>query len=319
MEPSLSRRSFLGGAAAAGIGLAASSAVGAPPAKGLPKRTLGRTGYQAAMLGLGMAPIGMGGHTLAEAERLIDEALDLGINYVDVAPNYANGEEKLGQVMARRRSEVFLVTKVESQQKPAILDQIRNSLRLLKTDHVDAVHLHNLGDFNLEEALQSENGGLAALREAKEKGYLRFFGVSGHLRPWKFAGAIATGQIDLVMPAMNFVDRHTYNFEETVLPLAQKHRTAVVAMKVLGGAEGMVYNRPTPAKLATDYGQAVRYALGLPGVSALVLGLRDSTELRKAVATVAAYRPLAPAELDALLARGKQLAQAWGPHFGPVV
>src|SRR5205823_13017030 len=111
--------------------------------------------------------------------------------YVDVAPNYANGEEKLGQVIARRRGEVFLVTKVEAQQKAAILDQIRNSLRLLKTDHVDAVHLHNLGDFNLEEVLQSENGGLAALEEAKGLGYLRFIGMSGHVRPWKLAGGIA--------------------------------------------------------------------------------------------------------------------------------
>lgn len=312
----LNRRSFLAGASLA------AGAAGALPAladeKSLPKRTLGRTGYRTTLLGLGMAPIGMGGHSPAEAERLVNEALDLGVNYVDVAPNYANAEEKLGPVMKRRRSDVFLVTKVESQQKAGILAQIRNSLKLLQTDHVDAVHLHNLGDFDLKQVFEDENGGLAGLREAKERGYLRFFGISGHMRPWKFTEAINTGQIDLVMCALNFVDRHTYDFEEKVLAPARKHNTAVVAMKVLGGAQGMVYDRPMPGLLASQYEDAVRYSLGLPGVSAVILGLKNSDEIRQAVRTVAGYQPFTPAELEAVLARGKEMATRWGPHFGPV-
>jgi predicted aldo/keto reductase-like oxidoreductase len=315
MESQITRRKLLGMAAVAGLGAAAHAEAAAAE---LPKRTLGRTGYKTTLLGLGMAPIGMGGHTAAEAERLVHEALDLGVNYVDVAPNYANAEEKLGPVMKTRRADAFLVTKVESQKKDGILEQIQNSLRLLKTDHVDAVHLHNLGDFNLKEVFEDENGGLAGLREAKRRGYLRFFGVSGHMRPGKFTEAISTGEIDLVMPAMNFVDRHTYNFEEKVLATARKHNTAVVAMKVLGGAIGMVYERPTPAMLAAHYESAIRYALGLDGVSAVILGLRDSAEIRKAVATVQAYRPLEAGELETLLARGKQMASEWGAHFGPV-
>ena len=325
MSNRLNRRELLGGAAA--LAPATLLATGArceaaeTPKESLPQRTLGRTGYKTTLLGIGMAPIGMGGHSLAEAERLVNEALDLGINYVDVAPNYANAEEKLGPVMAKRRNEVFLVTKVEEQKKEGILRQIQNSLRLMRTDHVDAVHLHNLGDFDLKEVFESDNGGLAGLEEAKKRGYLRFFGISGHLRPWKFTEAINTGKIDLVMPAMNFVDRHTYNFEEKVLPAAQKHHTAVVAMKVLGGAVKMVYERPTPGALAEHYEDAVRYALGLKGVSAVILGLRNSEEIRKAVATVKAYQPLPARELEALLARGKEMAATrdWGPHFGPVV
>src|SRR5438874_1776204 len=115
MDTRFSRREFLGGAAASGLTVAAgASAAPAPPApqaRGLPKRLLGRTGYQTSILALGMAPIGMGGHTPAEAERLVDQAIELGVNYIDVAPNYANAEEKLGPLMQRRRKEVFLVTK----------------------------------------------------------------------------------------------------------------------------------------------------------------------------------------------------------------
>jgi aryl-alcohol dehydrogenase-like predicted oxidoreductase len=325
MSNRLNRRELLGGAAAlapaALIANGASTQAAEPKKDALARRTLGRTGFKTTILGIGMAPIGMGGHSLAEAERLVNEVLDLGVNYVDVAPNYANAEEKLGPVMARRRDEVFLVTKVEEQKKEGILRQIQNSLRLMKTDHVDAVHLHNLGDFDLKEVFESDTGGLAGLEEAKKRGYLRYFGVSGHIRPWKFTEAINTGKIDLVMPAMNFVDRHTYNFEEKVLPAARKHKTAVVAMKVLGGAVKMVYEKPTPAMLTDHYEDAVRYALGLEGVSAVILGLRNSEEIKKAVATVKAFEPLPPARLEALMTRGKEMAamREWGPHFGPVV
>jgi hypothetical protein len=87
---------------------------------------------------------------------------------------------------------------------------------------------------------------------------------------------------------------------------------------VLGGAVGMVYDKPTPAMLADHYEDALRYALGLDGVSVAVIGLGSSEEIRRAVAGAQAYRPLEPAELQAVLARGKELAAKWGPHFGPV-
>lgn len=317
MDHRLSRRQLLRGGAA-GLGAAALGPAGSAAEGALPARTLGRTGYKTSILGLGMAPIGMMGHTREEAERLVHEALDLGVNYVDVAPNYHDGEAKLAPVMKRRRDQVFLVTKVEAQRKDGILTQIRNSLQVMGVDHVDAVHLHNLGDFDLKEVFEDENGGLAGLREAKRLGYLRYFGISGHLRPWKFTEAIRSGQIDLVMPAMNFVDRHTYNFEEKVLPEAKKHGTAVVAMKVLGGALGMDYSRRNSGTLAADYESAVRYALGLEGVSAVVMGLKSSEEIRKAVRTVREFRPLSEAEQEALAAKGRELARQWGPHFGPV-
>lgn len=318
MDRRLNRRQFLGGAAA-GVGIAALPASARAAESPMPTRTLGRTGFRNSVLGLGMAPIGMMGSSRAEAERLVNEALDLGVNYVDVAPNYSDGEAKLAPVLKRRRDGLFLVTKVESQRKEGILNQIRNSLKLMGTDHVDAVHLHNLGDFDLKEVFEDENGGMAGLREAKRLGYLRYCGISGHLKPWKFTEAIKTGQVDLVMCAMNFVDRHTYNFEEKVLPEAKKHGTAVVAMKVLGGAVRMDYGRPNPGMLADHYESAVRYSLGLNGVSAVILGLKNSEEIRKAAATVRGFQPLTAAEVETLLSKGKELSAQWGPHFGPVV
>ena len=160
---------------------------------------------------------------------------------------------------------------------------------------------------------------MAGLKAAKEAGYIRYFGISGHMRPAKFVEALNTGQIDLMMVAMNFVDRHTYNFEGTVLPVAQKHGTAVAAMKVLGGARDMQYSPPQPALLSgAHYKNAIRYALGLPGVQTLVIGVKDRAELRQAVTTIQSAKPLTAEEKQSLEAEGRKLAAKWGAHFGPV-
>jgi aryl-alcohol dehydrogenase-like predicted oxidoreductase len=299
---------------------------GAPPATQtrrtggtMPARVLGRIGRRVSLLGLGMAPLGLGGISPAEAAGVVNEAIDLGVTYIDVASNYNDAEVKLAPVLRRRRSELFLVTKVEAQEKNGVLEQIRASLRRMQTDHVDAVHLHNLGEFDLKRALGSPDGAMAGLKAAKAAGYVRYFGISGHMRPGKFVEALDTGEIDLMMVAMNFVDRFTYNFEGTVLPAAQRHRTAVAAMKVLGGAVGMQYNPPQPALLAgPHYRNAIRYALSLPGVSTLVIGVKDRDELRQAVSTVQSATPLSAQEQELLLTRGRELAARWGAHFGPV-
>src|SRR5438876_7360555 len=114
--------------------------------------------------------------------------------------------------------------------------------------------------------------------------------------------AFATGEIDLTMNALNFADRHNYDFEGLVLPVAQKHGTAVVAMKVLGGAKEWRYDGHTPATLADYHARAIRYSLGLPGVCTAVIGFGNLDEVRQAVAVARAYRPLSAAERAALLA-----------------
>jgi aryl-alcohol dehydrogenase-like predicted oxidoreductase len=343
----MNRRDFVRKAAAAGLGLAGleraseafkdptarerfsieeevgtplrpATAVKRPPSGGLPQRTLGRIDRKISLLGLGMAPLGFGGMTVSEAGAVVNEAIDLGVTYIDVAPNYNDAEAKLGPILRRRRDQVFLVTKVEEQTKEGVLRQIRESLKRMQTDHIDAVHLHNLGDFDLKQTFGSLEGAMAGLKAARQAGYLRYFGISGHMRPWKFVEALKTGEIDLVMVALNFVDRFTYNFEETVLPEARKQRAAIAAMKVLGGARRMQYSPPQPAELADHYRDAVRYALGLSGVSTLVIGVKNREELYQAVATLRTATPLTVDEEKRVLDLGRQTARRWGAHFGPV-
>jgi uncharacterized protein len=286
----------------------------------LPTRVLGRTKEKVSLLGFGMAPLGSNNTTTAQAESIVHAALDQGITYVDVSPDYGDAEAKLKGVLKTRRKGIFLVTKVnpDRQDKEGVQQQIEESLKRMGTDHLDAVHIHNLGDFDMEK-LFAPDGALAGLKEARKRGLLRFIGTSGHMRPPRFVRAIESGDIDLTMNALNFADRFTYTaFEEQVLPAAQKQGTAVVAMKVLGGAKSWQYDGRTPATLAEHHEKAIRYSLGLPGVACAVIGFSNVEEVKQAIEVACAYKPLADAERDALLRTGKEIARARGLYYGPL-
>lgn len=285
----------------------------------LPTRQLARIREKTSILGIGCAPLGSDHTSFAEAEKVINAALDMGITYVDVSPDYGNAEDKLKNVLKSRRDGLFLVTKVNpnKQDKKGVQEQIEESLKRMGTDHVDLVHIHNLGDFDMEK-LATENGPIAGLKEARKRGLIRFLGTSGHMRPQRFVRAIETGDIDLTMNALNFADRNTYDFEGLVLPAARKHGTAVVAMKVLGGAVEWKYDGKTPATLAAYHEKAIRYALGLRGVCCAVIGFSTVEEVRQAVEVIRQYKPLPDAERLALLEKGKELGLARGLYYGPV-
>jgi len=315
----LTRRGFLSGASGLAAGLALAPEAVSVADGPMPARTLGRTGVKVPLIGFGMAPLGSERTSAAEAEAIVRGAIDLGVTYLDVSPDYGDAEAKLKAPLKGNRERVFLVTKVNPNAPDAagVQRQIEASLKRMGVEHVDAAHVHNLGDFNMEQVL-GPNGTLAGLKAARRRGLIRFIGTSGHMRPPRFATAIATGDVDLTMNALNFADRHNYAFESTVLPVARKHGTAVVAMKVLGGAKEWRYDGHTPATLAEYHARAIRYSLGLPGVCTAVIGFGNLDEVRQAVAVARAYRPLSADERAALLDEGRKLAQARGLYYGPV-
>jgi len=327
----ISRREFLKETAAVAGGLTVAplligeSAAEAPP-RSLPTRVLGRTRERASLLGFGTAPLGSDNTTPEEAERVLRYALEQGVTYFDTAPvygdpksKYGNAEMKMKGFLKSHRKEVFLVTKANSsrQDRDGVLRQIEESLERMGVDHVDALHIHNLGDFDMNRMF-GPDGALAGLKEARKRGLTRYLAVSGHMRPARFVTLIETGDIDLTMNALNFADRHTYDFEGLVLPAAKKQGTAVVAMKVLGGATEWKYDGKTAGTLAAYHEQAIRYALGLPGVCCAVIGFANEEEVRRAAEVARAFKPLSAEERAALLAEGKKLAEARGLYYGPV-
>jgi len=320
----LDRREFLQGAAASGaaVALGATSLLAADStADPLPTRVLGRTGQRVTVLGLGTAPIGEGPVGVQEAAKTFGEVLDRGVNYVDTARIYGNAEEALGHVIPKRRDRLFVVSKVSTDSAARAEQSLGESLRLLKTDHLDLVHIHSIGSKDIDKVLAGD-GALDYLLKQKEAGKIRFIGISGHNRPPRFLQMLKTGQIDVVMCVMNYADRNIYGFEHTVLPECRKQNVGVIAMKAYVGIKGGFKNHRSGyvgcVTGADRLPHALAYALDLEGVGAAVVGPYTIEQAVQNVQLARQYKPLTNAQRADLLAYGKQLAPKIGPRYGPV-
>jgi predicted aldo/keto reductase-like oxidoreductase len=314
----LSQAGYLAGALALGTARNSAAAEPASAAPNWPTRVLGRTGIPVSTMTLGTAPCGLSKHvSVDQIAGIIQEALDLGITSVDTAPKYIKSEEGIGKALGRRRKDVFLATKVWADTIAEAEASFSESLRLLRTDHVDLVYYHSVGHREVEGAM-GENGVFAWLLKQKQAGKCRFVGISGHHMPGRFNAFLASGEVDVLLTVVNFADRYTYRFEEEVLPVARQHNVGIVAMKAFGGAKKMDYNDRIPQIDVQHLELAVRYALGVPGVTTVNLGVYDTEQLRKNVEMVKNYRPLEADQQNLLAKLGRELSAEWGPHFGPV-
>ena len=286
----------------------------------IPQRILGKTGISVPILGFGTAPIG-NRRNAKDAASIFHEAISLGVTYIDTAPEFAGygrAQEYLGPVLKERRNEVFLVTKCFEPNGEKALRLLEHNLKELQTDHTNLVFVHSLGHDKMDPSqVFSRRGVYPSLMQAKAQGLARFVGISGHNRPHRFVKAIQQYEFDVLMSATNFVDRHTYNFEEQVLPIAARKQIGLVAMKVFGGQEKSFFAGLSNRNIPTKYLDiAFRYALSLPQVSCSIIGMSTRNELHQNVTRAINFTPISPRELVTLAPVGKALANNWGPHFG---
>jgi len=328
---SISRRGFIQQAPAAVLAAGAATAVAAKtPAtqacRTLPRRVLGRTKLEVTCMALGTAPCGMAlAITPAQVGEIVKTALDLGVNYIDTAPGYGNAEEGIGPALGKRRKQIILGTKVYTDGVAGAEKMFSGSLRNLKTDYADLLYFHQIGDRNVEKAREPD-GVFTWVLKQKKAGKCRFVGVTCHNRPGRVAAFLETGQIDVLMVPVNFVDDFTYGYETDVLPLARKHNVGIVAMKVFGGparkADNWTERWQDPNNKAhvgeKNIEVAIRYALSTPNVATANLGVHNVEQVRQNVKHTAAFRPLSNGERVKLAKLGRQLAGKWGEHYGPV-
>jgi aryl-alcohol dehydrogenase-like predicted oxidoreductase len=254
----------------------------------LPQRTLGATGVQVPLIGYGTAPLGKEKNaTREQAVRCLNHAIDRGITYLDTSPDYGS-EPHVGEVMKTRRDEVFLATKINRRSKDGVLDELKESLRKLQTDHVDLIQVHAINAWaDLEQAL-APDGALTALEEARDQGLVRFIGITGHARPEILGHAIMQYAFDTVLVALGAADRMVSSPETFLLPRAVERNVGVIAMKVFG--HGAFPNRDL----------ALRYSLGLPGVSLAILGMDNEKQIDEAIENATSFRPLDEDEVEKL-------------------
>jgi uncharacterized protein len=267
MSNDFSRRKFLeslaiGGAASASLPLF-DSLTFAKQGK-IPHRTLGHTGAKVSILAFGCGSRYLMYKDEDMALQVLNHAIDLGITYVDTAYAYGNGESetRVGKVMAKRRKEVWLATKIPDRTRDAFMSRLEGSLKRLQTDHVDLVHIHSLGHANDLAKLEGPDGALKGLLEAKEQKMARFIGMTSHTEGAVLAQAIERHPLDCTQMALN--PTGTGEFEKTALVAANKKGLGVIAMKVYGqefliGTEGG----------KTDADTLLRFAMSLPVTTAV--------------------------------------------------
>lgn len=299
MSEDLSRRKFLekiglGTAAGTGLWLLKDVAHARPAPGPLPSRTLGRTGAKVSILAFGCGSRFLMYQDEEKALAALDYAIDLGITYVDTAYAYGDGksESRVGQVMASRRKEVWLATKIPDRTRDEFMRRLEGSLKRLRVDHVDLVHIHSLKQADDLAKIESPSGSLKGLLEAREQKMTRAIGMTSHTNGEVLATAIQRHDLDCVQMALNA--SRNGRFEELALPAANKKNLGVIAMKVTG-QEFLVGTGVGKAEMNS----LLRYSMSLP-VTTAVVGMPHLEMLEHNIEIARSFAPLSEPEMEKL-------------------
>jgi len=299
----LDRRTFLSTAA---LGLAAAASGGEVGSAPLPRRKLGKTGARLSIIGLG--GIVVVGHEQAEADRIVREAFDRGVNYFDVAPSYGDGEaeEKLGHALVGLRDKVFLACKTGRRDRSGAKEELHRSLQRLRTDHFDLYQLHGLASVQEVDQALGKGGAIEAFEEAKRQGIVRHIGFSAHSVDAALA-AMERHQFDTILFPINYVCYAEGNFGPQVLKAARERGMGCLALKALAyrpWPEGAPREYPKcwyqPQSDPTMAARALRFTLSEPITAAVPPG--DVRLFRLALDIASNFKPLSRKEREELLA-----------------
>ena len=297
------RRGLLGGAFVAAAGLALPRAAQGEPAPAAPpRRPFGRTGLSVSVFGLGSFYLG-GLRSDGEGADVARRAIDLGCTYIDSAPSYFNGvsERRIGRALKGRRDGVVLATKTLARTAAEAQRDLEGSLERLATDHVDVMQIHCVRDLPDLERVLSEQGPLPALLRAKEKGQIRFIGVTGHEDPEVMKACVERWAWDSVLLPLNPVDLHWRSFVEGALPAAATKGLARVAMKVFASGRIVGDEKGLSAE------DCLRFAFGLD-VSTAIVGCKSAAEVELAARIAAEDAPLDAARRKALIEEARRFS-----------
>jgi predicted aldo/keto reductase-like oxidoreductase len=251
-------------------------------------------------LGLGGYHLGMiGGER--EAVRLVHAAIDGGITFLDNAWEYHDGrsEALMGKAIADRRHQVFLMTKLctHGRDRVEAMRQLEQSLRRLRTDHLDLWQVHECVYDNDPERHFARGGAIEGMVEARRQGKVRWLGFTGHKRPDIHLAMLAAGfPFDTCQLPLNPFDASFRSFEQAVLPELLARGIAPIGMKSLGGDGRQVKKRVITAE------EGLRYALSLP-TATVVSGIDSMRVLTQNLRVASRFVPMSRREMMALRAR----------------
>lgn len=288
------------------------------------KRQLGKTDMQVSVLGFGGAEIGFENASPKSVTRLLNHAIDAGLNIIDTAECYERSEALIGQAVANRRDEYYLFTKCghpddfesEDWRPASLLRSIERSLRRLRTDYLDGIHLHSCSAAELRQGDVIE-----ALQRARERGHTRYIGYSGDGSAARYA--IECGQFDTLQISISIADQEALDL---LLPLARERHLGVIAKRPLANVAWKYKKKPEDdyyhaywerlRRLEYDFlrvgikkavATALRFTVSVPGVHTAIVGTAQSGRWKENAASIGAG-PLLPEHFERIRARWREIA-----------
>ena len=278
----------------------------------------------ASVLGFGGSEIGYERASVRTVERLLGGALDAGLNVVDTAECYEDSEKLIGKAIGARRREVYLFTKCghsggwsRANWRPtSLLTSIERSCQRLRTDYLDLIQLHSC---SLAELRKGDV--IAALEQARERGWARYIGYSGDGEAARYA--VECGRFDTLQTSVSVADQQVIDL---TLPLARARNVGVIAKRPLANVAWRYVRKPSEPYYQTywsrlrrlDYAflrdaldtavaTALRFTLGVPGVHTAIVGTRQPERWQQNAALLAAGA-LPPKELEEIRSRWREVA-----------
>ncbi len=270
---------------------------------GMIYRTLGRTGEKVSAVGLGGYHIGKQ-EDEAESIRIIRSAIENGITFMDNSWDYHQGRSEVRMGKALRdgyRDKVFLMTKIDGRTKDAAERQINECLERLATDRIDLIQFHEIIRITDPDRIFGKGGAIEAASAAKKAGKVRFVGFTGHKDPFIHLAMLEAAarhhfRFDTVQMPLNLLDAHLRSFEREVLPVLEREKTGILAMKHL--ADGKLLEAGTGVTPI----ECLHYVLNLP-VSTAIVGIDNARVLEETLEAVRTFKPMSPVQVTALLDR----------------
>jgi len=260
----------------------------------IPKRTLGKTGIEVTIIGLGGEGVLRTFGYEQQAYALINRAIDLGINYFESARAYSGSESYYGLALKERRKQIFLTSKSHARDKKGAFTHLHETLTNMKTDHLDLWQVHDVRTDEDVEEIFGTHGALEAFREARDKGLVRFIGVTGHHDPLITKRCIDLFDFDTLLIPVNPGEPFYMSYLDTVIPAASQKGMGIIAMKV--------YFRGFASRIPGFTGMEpfFRFALSQP-VTTAVIGCDDIRQLEENVSFASSYTAMSQKEQDELL------------------
>ena len=251
----------------------------------LRRRRLGRTGLLVSEIGFGAAHVA----TIDEGEEALFRAFSLGINFVETGRAYGESEYLIGRALRRLGEDappLYVASKTLKRTRDGALGDLEKSLGHLGLDTVDIYQLNDVDEASWDQVMAS-GGALEGLQEARERGLVRFIGLTSH-SAGVLRRAVESGQFDTIEVAYSPFNRRG----EAVIRLAHRRDVGVIGMKPFGGFGMLGSLKASPSGQALAAGALLRYALSNRYLSVAIPGMRFVREVEENVALAAAHRPM---------------------------